>query len=396
MFKSCSLFSVSLKGAFLVFVFLCVHSLSAQKLVDYLDIAVNKFRAEPRVDLLSRNYSSTQLEFGYFIDPQYTISGAQNAYVSFMQEIPWIGKSGVYKKVQRYDSLKDFYLIEQEKELLKFKIKELYYKLYGFEREKNSYANLADKLRSHIKLLEKDTTITSTKVILKLFERKQQLIEITEKLQLVDGDYQNSVLQFNSLLRRDGFQEVELPFDLAMPDEEQAISFSDAYENPLFIAYENQLEAIRLKQRYNNKWLPTLSLGVKYVQVDKGDNLLTQLPVRDIVEPRLKLGWDLFSNSKKRILKNEIEDQVEQKIFDITSLLQMVVNEQISARISYFSATDKLGQLIKLKKQLLENNVSLSSDELFQIEYLEFMHEISKVKAVTEYYVSSSKMLLYQ
>ena len=384
------------KSCFLIGALVFFQTLNAQKLVDYLDVATKNFKPQLNSVPLPQNNSTTQLEFGYFTEPQYTVSGAQKAYVSFMQELPWLGKSAAYRKVQKHTRLQQEYLIEQQKELLKHNVKESYYKLYQYQHQKDAYVILIDKLRKHIDLMERDTLATSAKALLKLFERKQQLTELTEKMQLVDGDYQNAALQFNALLKQDSFQEVELPLDLAMPSEDQTMSFSNTYENPLFIAYEQQLLALRQAQKYSNKWLPTLSLGLRYAQVTSDNNLALQLPVQDIVEPRLQLKWDVFTKSKKVFSKELIETQIEQKVLGVTSLLQMAMNNQISARISHFAALEKLERLTKLKTQFLKKNVSLDTDELFQLEYLETIYEIDGIKAVAAYYISSSKMLLYQ
>lgn len=384
------------KGCFLIVALVFFQTLNAQKLVDYLDVATKNFKPQLSVTSLSQNHSTTQLEFGYFAEPQYTISGAQKAYVSFMQEVPWLGRSAAYRKEQKHTRLQEEYLIEQQKEQLKYSVKKAYYQLYQYQYQKDAYVILADKLREHIALVERDTVFTSAKALLKLFERKQQLTELTEKVQLVDGEYQNILLQFNMLLKQDSFQEVELPLELAMPTEDQIMSFSNAYENPLFVAYEHQLLAMRQAQKYNNKWLPTLSLGVRYTQVVSDNNTAIQLPVQDIVEPRLQLKWNVFSKSQKAISKELIEAKTEQKVLDVTSLLQVAMNDQISAQISHFAALEKLEQLKKLNTQLLEKNVSLDTDELFQLEYLETTYEIEEIKAITEYYISSSRMLLYQ
>ena len=371
------------------------QTLNAQKLVDYLDVATKNFVPQLGNTLLPQNKNTTQLEFGYFVDPQYTVSGAQKAYVSFMQEVPWLGKSAAYLKVQKNNRLREEYLIEQQKEELKFKVKELYYQLYEYQYQKDAYLVLTDKFRKHITTIEKDTLRTSAKTILKLFEQKQLLIELTEKTQLIDGEYQNALLRFNALLKQDSFQEVELPLELAMPTEDQTMSFSDAYENPLYVAYEHELLTMRQAQKYSSKWLPTLSLGLRYAEV-VADDLVVELPTKDIIEPRLQLKWDLFSKTKKIMSKQVVEAQSEQKILDMTSLLQIEINNQISARISYFTALDKLEQLKKLKAELLENNVSLDVDELIRFEFLETTYKIEEIKAVTDYYISSSKMLLYQ
>ena len=383
------------KGVLLMFFLISFKQLSAQKLIDYLDVASKNFSPELNDVSITEN-PSTQLEFGYFVDPQYTISGAQKAYIGINQKIPWLGKSAAYIKAQKHSVLQQKYEIEQQKEVLKFNVKESYYQLYNLKNQKDAYVILSDKLRKHIENQEKDTLITSAKAVLKLFERKQQLTNIIEKLQLVEGDYQNVLIRFNSLLKQDSFQKIELPLELAMPDQDQAISFSDSYESPLFLAYENQLNGLRQAQKYKNKWLPNLSLGIRFTQVTDDENLFVQLPSQNLIEPRLQLQWDLFSKKGEIISKQDIETRIEQKVFDISSLLQENINEQVSARISYFSALEKKGQLVKLKSELLEKNVSLNSDELFQLEFLETNYGIEEIQAVTNYYISSSKMLLYQ
>ena len=87
--------------------------LNAQKLVDYLDIATKNFTPQLNRTSLPQNSPTTQLEFGYFTEPQYTVSGAQKAYVGFMQQVPWLGKSSAYRKVQKYAGLQEQYIVVQ-------------------------------------------------------------------------------------------------------------------------------------------------------------------------------------------------------------------------------------------------------------------------------------------
>ena len=89
-------FNTCLKFRVLILMCFIFQFGNAQKLIDYLDVANKNFTQQLSDSSILQNNPTTQIDFGYFIEPQYTISGSQRVYVSVMQEIPWIGKSAAY------------------------------------------------------------------------------------------------------------------------------------------------------------------------------------------------------------------------------------------------------------------------------------------------------------
>ncbi len=384
-----------MKFTFVFFLFFwgAVHC-SAQTLTNYINEAKKKYSPTNTLNLNLPKTNTTSLQFGYFINPQYTISGAQRAYAEFQQEIPWLGKGASYRKTQKYNSAKINLQKQYEIEELSYNIKECYYKMYQYKKQKNIYVAWAENIRKHIASFKKTDSI-SIDIALKNFEYESQLIDITKKLQLVDGDYQNKVIVFNELLKSEKLDEPNLPVFLAMPEEETELQFPDPFESSSYLSFENDLLQQKELRSIQNPWSPSISLGLRYSIVTATENLNFELPNKDIFEPQLKLQWNLFSKKPNTSTKEEVDLKLDQKLSTLGHQLQTAINNQISARIAYDSATLKVEKIDLLKNKLNTTETPLSAEKILQIKGLKYTFELEQVKAVADYYISTSKMLLF-
>lgn len=376
------------------FCLLMVNNLYSQYLVDYLVEAEKNFKPNLNESLQVINYPTTNLSFGYFVNEQQTVSGAQSAYVQLQQQLPWLGKGASYKKYSKY--LKELNESKSKSQLaqLRFLVKQAYYNMYRYNKQKNVCLVYASKLRDFITGFKTDSV--SIDFLLKKLKLEEELVEVTKKQQLTDGEFQKQELEFRKLINSENISEINLPSELAMPDEDGSISFSETYENPFFLEYENGLLARQQVQKFNNKWSPSISLGFRYTQVNNSDNIIEQLPTQNILEPQIHLSWNLFSKNKGHTSVEEIENMIDQKVVSISTDLQILMNDQISARIAYYASIEKQEQLKKMQEQLKQKNVSLTTEQELEVAKLTAAYELEKIEAVTNYYVSSSKMLLYQ
>ncbi len=388
---------MKIKLSYFVF-FYILTSLSirahAQTLTDYINEASKNYSFSSNTATNINQNTTTQLKFGYFINPQYTISGAQRAYVELNQDIPWIGKGNISRKWYRESRKRTQLLKQQELELLHFQIKEHYYKMYQFQKQKEIYAAWAEDLRVFIASSKKNTNIESNNV-LKHYENQTKLIEVTQKFQITDGLYQNEVIIFNELLRSESLDEPRLPFLLAMPEEEIEFQFPDPYESSSFLNYENDI----LQQKYynasQNPWTPKISLGLRYTDVTPTNTINFRLPTKNLIEPQLKIQWNLFSKKNPKTNYKTTNHLLDQKISSLSHQLQIVINNQISARIAYDSTVEQIEKIKTLEKQLKNINGEIDNEKKLQINSLKYTFEIQQIKAVSDYYISTSKMQLY-
>ena len=370
--------------------FTCGYS---QTLTNYVNEAKKK-HSSLKFNNLNTSYNyKTKLQFGYFINPQYTLSGAQRAYVEFLQELPWLGKGNALKKLQKSNT-KTIELQKQfELERLGYDVKACYYKMYQYLKQKNIYVSWAEEIRKYL-AQNSELDITNPDQSLERFKKEALLLDLTKKLQLVDGDYQNQVIIFNELLKNENLDEPNLPQFLAMPEEETEFQFPDPFESASYLSFENQVALEQNKQAIQNPWSPSVSLGLKYINISATNAIDFGLPSQDIIAPQLKLQWNLFSKKTPRLTKKETNTLLDHKLSVLGHQLQTAINKQVSARIEYDTATQKLEKL-NLIYNKLNSNKDVETEKILEIKSLKYTFELEQIKAVADYYISTSKMLLY-
>lgn len=365
----------------------------AQTLTNYVTLAQKKHHAAKHTNTTDPYTYSTSLQFGYFINPQYTISGAQRAYVELQQELPWLGKGNAVRKAQKNRAKTTQLQKQYELETLAYDVKACYYKMYQYLKHKNIYVAWAEEVRLH---LAKNKALDSTSIELSLqrFENEALLLDLTKKLQLVDGDYQNQVIIFNELLKNETLDEPNVPDFLAMPEEESEFQFPDPFESASYQSFENEVLQQQNKQSIENPWSPAVSLGLKYISVSATDAIDFGLPNQDIIAPQLKLQWNLFSKKTPRYSEDQTNRLLDHKLSVLGHQLQTAINNQVSARIEYDTATQKLEKLRLISDQL-NSKKTIEAEKILEIKGLKYTFELEQIKAVAEYYISTSKMLLY-
>ncbi len=377
--------------SFLVFLF---SNTKAQTLSNYINEAKKNYTSSFAPINSIDNSSTTQLNLGYFVNPQYTISGAQRAYVELQQEIPWLGKANAFRKLQKNYHNKRTLKQQQELEQLSFLIKERYYKMYQYLKQKEVYVTWADELRKFIATPPLNDSLETDSALAK-FKHQTKLVDITKQLQIVDGDYQNEVIIFNELLKSETLDEPQLPLVLAMPEEEVEFQFPDPYESASYLQYENEITEHQYAMATQNPWSPKISLGLRYINVSTTKDITFRLPTKDIFEPQLRIKWNLFAKKAPRLSNEETNQLLDHKISTLSHQLQIALNNQISARIAYDAATEQIETLHKLEEKLRNSKKEISAEKKLQINSLKYTFEIQQIKAVSDYYITTSKMLLY-
>jgi len=216
-----------------------------------------------------------------------------------------------------------------------------------------------------------------------------------QQLQIIDGHYQNEVITFNELLKNENLDEPTLPILLAMPEEESEFQFPDPLESASYLSFENKILGQKIVNSVQNPWTPNISFGLRYINTSSTDNIDFGLPNQDIIEPQLKLQWDFFSKKKPKLTEDKTNKLLDHKLSILSHQLQTAINNQISARIAYDASEKKLDKLRKLEKQLNSSKIKIPNEKILQINSLKYTFEVEQIKAVADYYISTSKMLLF-
>lgn len=376
---------------FLLFGIQLCHS---QNLNNYIQQAQKKAFKSYATTTTLPNYNSTSLQFGYFIDPLLTISGAPQASVTLEQKIPWLGKNHTFKKLHHQQENAQSLAHQQKLEKLAFKVKESYYKMYQFQKTKDLYLAWANDIRNSLKNTKKPDSLNFDES-LQLLQEETLLLDLTKKLQLADGAYQNEVINFNKYLKTETLEDPILPNLLAMPEEEPELQFADPYESVAFHKFENELMQHKLISKTQNPWNPAISLGLTYISTMANNETSNSLANPNIFIPQLQLQWNLFQKRNPSFSKEDYETRLEFKINSLSRQLQAAINQQISARIAYDTATDKLQKVNVLLEKVPNKEGMDYTEEAMKIKGLKYTFEIEQIKAVTDYYISTSKMLLF-
>lgn len=366
----------------------------SQTLGDYTQLAVKNFNPEFSISKPIDKENTTALKFGFFVNPQYTISGAQRAYAQLQQQFPLLGKANAYRKIRKLNTQQRSLDYNKEKELLRFKVKTSYYKMYAYQKQKQVYVKWTEEIR---KLL-KDSVFFYKKDpegLLKKFKYEAKLSDLTKELQIVDGNYQNEVIVFNELIGSENIDEPNLPFMLAMSDEEVEFEYPDPLTSASYLSFKSQINQLILQHKAQSKLNPEINLGLRYIYITPTPDISFELPKKDIFEPQLTLKWNLFTKPKEKLSSEKINSLLDQRLTSLTRQLQKALNEQISARIAYDTATKKLEDLNILEKQFKEEKTILNSEKILQISSLKHTFEIEQFNATASYYLAIAKTLLY-
>lgn len=388
-------FSIILKFYILVYLlFTGITPVFSQNLSNYIQQAQKKAFTPYIEATTSPDYNSTSLQFSYFIDPLLTISGAPQASITLEQKIPWLGKNHTFKKLN--NEIENAKSLEHQMKLekLAFKIKESYYKMYQFQKTKDVYLAWADDIRTSLKNGKVSDSLNFDESV-HLLQKETQLLDLTKKLQLADGAYQNEVIAFNEYSKNETLEDPILPNLLAMPEEEPELQFPDPYESAAFLKFENAINQHYLNAKIKNPWNPAVSLGLTYISTIANNETTNSLANPNIFIPQLQLQWNLFQKRKPSFSKEDHQTQLEEKINSLGRQLQAAINQQISARIAYDTATDKLQKVNTLLEKVPLQQTNIYTNKALEIKGLKYTFEIEQIKAVTDYYISTSKMLLF-
>ena len=340
---------------------------------------------------------NSQFGFGYFASEPETRTGAQRFKLSVKQMIPWFGS--ITSRQNYVNSLADakFEDIAISKRKLIASVSQEYYNLFTI-REKQAI------LKKNIALLKTYETMALTSVetgkatavdVLKLQIRQNDLEQLIEVL---EQQFLSKQTKLNMLLNRKKDIRIEVLDSLVMPNSLVAIGI-DLSLHPELLKYDKLYKSVEQSEILNQKeQKPMIGFGLDYMAVSERPNMSFSDNGKDVVMPMVSLSIPIFnkkysSKTKQNKLKQEellFDKQTRQN--KLTSMLDVVINERASAKISFDTYTKNLKKVDNAEQILLKSYESgtINFNDVLDIQELQLKFQMKQIEAIKSFYMQST------
>ncbi|MDY8134722.1 TolC family protein [Aquimarina sp. 2201CG5-10] len=346
----------------------------------------------------SGSLPNTTIGTGYFVSEPETRTGAQKAKFSAQQKMPWFGTLKARRDKELTQSEVQKNEIEIARRKIALKVKQRYYELYSLKAKELVLKEQKQLLENYkeVAISEVAGNKATTLDVLKITIAQN---ELDNKIEILKGNILNVETSFNKLLDRDGFDELLVPDNLIIPEEEPTMSIDEVTYHPELLKYDHLDEVVNAQKRVNDKErLPGLSLGLDYVVVEERPNLNFDDNGKDILMPMVSLSIPLFSKkyqSKDKqfdLMQEGYLQQRESEQNRLEEILEKAINNRITARINYNTQLKNVEQTKQAEEVALTlyKTDQLKFDELIELQNMILNFEIKKIEAITNYFVQTS------
>ncbi|GAA4278333.1 hypothetical protein GCM10022259_30580 [Aquimarina mytili] len=401
-------FSNKKLNIFLLCSVFCFLQSYGQTLRDYVNEAAQN---NPKLKAIQYNYEAnlekvnevgslpnTKIGAGYFVSEPETRTGAQKIKLSASQSLPWFGtlKAKKDKEVLSSQVLKNDMEILRAK--LSLDVKKRYYELYALKSKRKILEKQKQLLENYkeISISKVSNNKASAVDVLKINIAQNQL---DNHIEILKGDILNTETSFNKILDRDGFDDLVIPHNLFIPDEEPTLSVDDVTYHPELLKYDVLSEILQAQQKINDKErLPGLSLGLDYVVVEERPNLDFSDNGKDIVMPMVSFSIPLLSKkfkSRNRQFELQQENYTQQRDAEqnkLEEILEKAINNRITSRINYTTQIKNIEQSKQAEDVALSvyQTGRLDFNELLEIQDMILEFEIKKIESIKDYFIQTA------
>lgn len=406
---SFSSFTINLKVFFIFhFSFFIFNSVSAQQLETLINEAlennpeIQKFelqykRASEKVNEVN-TIPNTEFGVGYFVSEPETRTGAQRFKVSAKQMLPWFG--AISSREDYVTALADakYEDIVIAKRKLMASVSQSYYNLYANQTTQQV-------ISENIKLLETYETMALTSVevgkasavdVLRLQMRQNDLQQLKDVLQ---QQFLAEQTNFNNLLNRDNKTKISVVDSLTIPLEDFEITSENLSLHPELLKFDKLYQSVEKSELLNQKESsPMVGFGLDYINVQERPDMSFSDNGKDIIMPMVSVSIPIFNKKYKSVSKqNELEQQEinyqkQERLNSLKTLLDKAINDRISARISYKTATINLKQAKDAEQILIKSyeTGTIDFNDVLDIQELQLKFQINQIEAVKKYYIQST------
>ena len=398
----------NLKIIFIFFVFLIAIKSNAQQLETLLNEAlsnsptIQKFELQYEIKTEKVNevntIPNTEFGLGYFVSEPETRTGPQRFKISAKQMLPWFGSITARENYANSLANASFEDIVIAKRKLIASVSQAYF---------NLYANKAKQqvLIKNIELLKTYETLALTSVevgkasavdVLRLQMRQNELDQLK---QLLHHKYIAEQTVINKLLNRDKGIVVTVENSLEIPSDNPFLNTNNLELHPELLKYEKLFNAVEKSELLNQKESnPLIGFGIDYINVQERSDITISDNGKDILMPMASLSIPLFnkkykSKSKQNNLQQlAIKTEKQERFNKLQSILDVAVNEQISARISFNIQTKNLKQAKNAEEILIRSyeTGTINFNDVLDIQELQLKFQMNQIESVKKYYNQSA------
>jgi outer membrane protein TolC len=341
---------------------------------------------------------NTEFGVGYFVSEPETRTGAQRFKVSAKQMLPWFGT--ITSRENYVSSLADakYEDIVIAKRKLMASVSQSYY---------NIYANKAkqDVLSENVKLLKTYETLALTSVevgkasavdVLRLQMRQNEIQQLKEVLQ---QQFLAEQTNFNNLLNRENDVAVSVVEELDIPSKDFEINSENLAFHPELLKYDKLYQSIEQSELLNQKESsPMIGFGLDYINVVERPDMNFSDNGKDIVMPMVSLSIPIFNKKyQSQTKQNELEQQEiiaqkQERLNTLETLLSKVINERISARISYTTQSKNIKQAKDAEDILIKSyeTGTIDFNDVLDIQEMQLKFQMNQIESVKTYYVQTT------
>ncbi len=374
-------------------------SLYGQSLDDYLRIAAENnpglrahylaFEAEiQRIDQVSA-LPDPKLSFGYFISPVETRVGPQRTKLGLSQAFPWFGTLAARSDMASKNAEQKYQLFLNAKNELFLQVKAAWYPLYELKAHQQLIAENKKILLAYQQLSL--AAVRNGKGSLADAIRVEILLEEADfDIQLLEDKLKPLTVRFNRLLNQEEDVPIVLPDSIFLEDISlHSAKDSIAAENPLMKSLDLKLQAAEAAELIAVKQgLPSFTVGLDYVMVNKRQDVVMPSNGRDILMPMVGMSLPVFRKKyrasvkeaqiiqekitlSRQELENELSTKYESAWFELEKNQQLLALYRIQTSKtetaielllkSYANDGDSFEEVLRLQQQLLKYKMAESS-----------------------------------
>ena len=330
----------------------------------------------------------TQFSAGYTLSKT-DMPMMQQGEFSVMQMLPWFGTISARENYASAMADADFVEIEIAKRKIAMAVSQSYYRLYEIAKKQQV-------LDSNIQLLQvyERMALTSVEVgqasavsVLRLQMRQNDLLE--RKL-VLEQDYAAELTAFNKIMNRQEIAEISILDSLIVPENEVEIDFASLGLHPELTKFEQLNKVVSQADALNKKEsAPGFGVGMEYMLYNEAPNMLM---------PMATLSIPIFNKKYKSITKQnklkyeELDIQKQASQNSLITQLQTAVRSRNAARISLETQDKNLKQAQHANEILLKNyeTGTINFNEVLDVQELQLKFQISRIEAISAYYIQKS------
>lgn len=356
----------------------------------------NKALNERQQEVIS--YPETNISVGYFITEPETKTGPQKFKLSFKQMIPWFGTIASRQKLMATMADTQYQDLLIARRNLIAEVTKTYYQLYEITQKEKIFDENIKLLKTYeeFALTAVEANKASAVELLKLQMRKNDLEELRKVLDEKQESLENKL---NKLLNRKENQSVQVADHLFIPQQDSIAETQKLLLHPELTKFDKLYQSVRQSELVNRKEaLPKIGFGLDYINVAKLPDMNIAHNGRDIFMPMVSLSVPLFQKKNRSVTRQnrwkmqQIEEQKDNRLNELKTLLQNAVNNLAAARITYSLQTKNLQQAEAAEQILYKSYESgtIDFDDVLDIQELQLKFQIKQLSALTSYYLQQT------